>query len=163
MHDAALSVTCKSCVPPATFQQAQRSSSGTLSQGLVIHTRRHRKSYKIGGSNALASKARKQRRMCRARGLHSWKTSKLFWVAKRVPICQGRNEFWMPLKNLIRHQQVASPASRFGTLTSSSRIYSSKNQQDKVIETAWKVLISLGFTIKRQNPLCLESPFEVEQ
>jgi len=30
-----------------------------------------------------------------------------------------------------------------------TRIYSSKNQQDKVIETAWKVLMSLGFTIKR--------------
>lgn len=44
-----------------------------------------------------------------------------------------------------------------------TRIYSSKNQQDKVIETAWKVLISLGFTIKRQNPLSLKSPFEVEQ
>jgi len=44
-----------------------------------------------------------------------------------------------------------------------TRIYSSKNQQDKVIETAWKVLMSLGFTIKRQNPLSLKSPFEVEQ
>lgn len=44
-----------------------------------------------------------------------------------------------------------------------TRIYNSKNQQDKVIETAWKVLMSLGFTIKRQNPLSLKSPFEVEQ
>lgn len=44
-----------------------------------------------------------------------------------------------------------------------TRIYSSKNQQDKVIETAWRVLLSLGFTIKRQNPLSLTSPFEVEQ
>ena len=43
-----------------------------------------------------------------------------------------------------------------------TRIYSSKNQQDKVIETAWKVLMSLGFTVKRQNPLSLHSPFEVE-
>ncbi|KAL9105021.1 MAG: hypothetical protein Q9163_000118 [Psora crenata] len=42
-------------------------------------------------------------------------------------------------------------------------IYSSKNQQDKVIEMAWKVLISLGFIIKWQNPLSLKSPFEVEQ
>jgi len=44
-----------------------------------------------------------------------------------------------------------------------TRIYSSKNQQEKVIETAWKVLTSLGFTIKRQNPLSLKSPFEVKQ
>ena len=44
-----------------------------------------------------------------------------------------------------------------------TRIYSSKNQQDKVIETAWKILMSLGFTIKRQNPPSLTSPFEVEQ
>ena len=54
MHDAALSATRKPCVLPATSQQAQRSSSGTLSQGPVIHTRRYRRSYKIGGSNALA-------------------------------------------------------------------------------------------------------------
>lgn len=38
-----------------------------------------------------------------------------------------------------------------------------QNQQDKGIETAWKVLMSLGFTIKRQNLLSLKSPFEVEQ
>ena len=44
-----------------------------------------------------------------------------------------------------------------------TRIYSAKNQQDKVIETAWKVLSSLGFTIKRLNPLSLNSPFEVEK
>ncbi|KAL2036470.1 hypothetical protein N7G274_010805 [Stereocaulon virgatum] len=44
-----------------------------------------------------------------------------------------------------------------------TRIYCSKNQQDKVIETAWKVLKSLGFKIKRQNPLSLQSPFEIEQ
>ena len=44
-----------------------------------------------------------------------------------------------------------------------TRIYSSKNQQDKVIETAWKVLMSLGFAIKRQNPLSLKSPFDIEQ
>ena len=43
------------------------------------------------------------------------------------------------------------------------RIYSSRNRQDKVIETAWKVLISLGFTAKRQNPSSLISPFEVER
>lgn len=44
-----------------------------------------------------------------------------------------------------------------------TRMYSSNNQQEKVIETAWKVLMSLGFTIKRQNPLSLMSPFVVEQ
>ena len=44
-----------------------------------------------------------------------------------------------------------------------TRIYSAKNQQDKVIETAWKVLMSLGFTIKKQDPLSLKSPFEIEQ
>ncbi|KAL2036485.1 hypothetical protein N7G274_010801 [Stereocaulon virgatum] len=44
-----------------------------------------------------------------------------------------------------------------------TRIYCSKNQQDKVIETAWKVLKSLGFKIKRQNPLSLRSPFDFEQ
>ena len=44
-----------------------------------------------------------------------------------------------------------------------TRMYSSQNQQDKVIETAWKVLISLGFSIKRQNPQSLKSHFEVEQ
>ena len=44
-----------------------------------------------------------------------------------------------------------------------TRIYSSQNRQDKVIEMAWKVLISLGFTVKRQNPSSLNSPFEVEQ
>ncbi len=37
------------------------------------------------------------------------------------------------------------------------------NQSSKVIEAAWKVPMSLGFTIKRQNPLSLKSPFEVEQ
>lgn len=123
MHDAALSATCKSCVLPATSQQAQRSSSGTLSQGLVIHTRRHKRSYKIGVFKALAlsaSKARKQRRICRARGLPSCSTSKLLLIAKRVPTCQRRNESWTPLKKPIPHQQVASPASRSGTLTSSS-------------------------------------------
>ncbi|KAL8713675.1 MAG: hypothetical protein Q9220_002201 [cf. Caloplaca sp. 1 TL-2023] len=44
-----------------------------------------------------------------------------------------------------------------------TRIYSSKNQQDKVIEMAWKVIISLGFTVKRHDPMSLKSPFEVEQ
>ena len=148
MHDAALSTTCKSCVLPATSQQAQRSSSGTLSQGLVIHTRRYRRSYKIGVSNALAlsaSKARKQRRMCWARGLPSWKTSKLLLVAKRVPTCQRWN----------LNQQVTSPVLRSGTLTSSSHA--------STVRTAWKVLMSFSFTIKRQNLLSLKSPFEVEQ
>ena len=44
-----------------------------------------------------------------------------------------------------------------------TRMYSSQNQQDKVVETAWKVLASLGFTVKRQNPQSLKSPFEIEQ
>lgn len=44
-----------------------------------------------------------------------------------------------------------------------TRIYCSKNQQNKMIETAWKVLKSFGFKIKRQNPLFLQSSFEVEQ
>ena len=44
-----------------------------------------------------------------------------------------------------------------------TRIYGSKNQQDKAIETAWNVLMSLGFTIKRQNPLSLKPPFEIDQ
>ena len=44
-----------------------------------------------------------------------------------------------------------------------TRIYSSRNQQDKVIETAWKVLLSLGFTIKRQEPASFKSTFEVER
>ncbi len=44
-----------------------------------------------------------------------------------------------------------------------TQTYSSKKQQEKVIETAWKVLTSLGFTIKRQDPLSLKSPFGIEQ
>ena len=44
-----------------------------------------------------------------------------------------------------------------------TRIYSSQNQQAKVISTAWKVLLSLGFTINRQNPHSLNSSFEVAQ
>ena len=44
-----------------------------------------------------------------------------------------------------------------------TRIYSSRNQQDKVIETAWKVLLSLGFTVKKEDPASLTSPFVVEQ
>lgn len=67
MHDAALSATCKSCARPAISPQARRSASPTLPQGQVIRTRKHRRSYKAGGSNApapSASKARKQRRTC---------------------------------------------------------------------------------------------------
>ncbi len=44
-----------------------------------------------------------------------------------------------------------------------TRIYSSKHHQGKVIETAWKVLRSLGFIIKMQPPLSPETHFEVEQ
>ena len=44
-----------------------------------------------------------------------------------------------------------------------TRMYSLQNQHDKVVETAWKVLTSLGFTVKRQDPLSLKSPFVVEQ
>ena len=43
------------------------------------------------------------------------------------------------------------------------RIYHSQNQHNKVISTAWKLLTSLGFTIKRPDPPSLSSPFEIEQ
>lgn len=38
-----------------------------------------------------------------------------------------------------------------------------KKQYEEVIESAWKVLISLGFQVKKQDPLSLKSPFEIEQ
>ena len=44
-----------------------------------------------------------------------------------------------------------------------SRNYCMNNQQDKVIETAWKALASFGFKIKREDPQSLKSPFEIEQ
>ena len=44
-----------------------------------------------------------------------------------------------------------------------TRIHNSQNQQDKAIQTAWKVLDSLGFVIKRQDPSSLKSAFEIEQ
>ena len=44
-----------------------------------------------------------------------------------------------------------------------TRLYNSMNRQDKAIQTGCKVLQSLGFVIKRQDPSSLKSPFEVEQ
>ena len=67
MPDAASSATCKSSVLPALSQQAQKSSSTTLSQSLMIRTNKHRRGYRIGAFSARALSAcikRKQRRMC---------------------------------------------------------------------------------------------------
>ncbi|KAL9044992.1 MAG: hypothetical protein Q9214_001912 [Letrouitia sp. 1 TL-2023] len=44
-----------------------------------------------------------------------------------------------------------------------TRIYTSMMQQNKVIETAWKLITSLGFIIKREDPQSLNSPFEIAQ
>ncbi|KAL9609961.1 MAG: hypothetical protein Q9167_005313 [Letrouitia subvulpina] len=44
-----------------------------------------------------------------------------------------------------------------------TRMYTSMQQQNKVIETAWKVITSLGFVIKREDPQSLNSPFEIAQ
>lgn len=44
-----------------------------------------------------------------------------------------------------------------------TRLYNSMNRQEKTIQTGCKVLQSLGFVIKRQDPSSLKSPFEVER
>lgn len=43
-----------------------------------------------------------------------------------------------------------------------TRCYQLQNQHEKTVQTAWKVLESQGFVIKRENPTSTTSPFEVE-
>ncbi|KAL9597818.1 MAG: hypothetical protein Q9219_004895 [cf. Caloplaca sp. 3 TL-2023] len=44
-----------------------------------------------------------------------------------------------------------------------TRFYTSMQQPNKAVETAWKVIASLGFVIKREDPQSLLSPFEIER
>ncbi|KAL8694772.1 MAG: hypothetical protein Q9218_000618 [Villophora microphyllina] len=78
---------------------------------------------------------------------------------------------WPQVHRILKaiEKTYSAPASNVPRVTLSepylflTRLYSSNNQQDKAIETAWKVIIALGFTIKRQGSASLSTPFEIEK